>query len=204
MDKVPQRTNRGNRSANRYTGGRPRRWRVLKLHEADAQLLESVLEGLDLADALRRIAAAAELAALAAELHARAAAMQREVARPPTERVSTQRGQQNKGGRPSTFWVQVLRRARPGDADNIVVRLSTSLYYAAGSPERLDVQRLDGRLVLIPARGDHGYKVMVNAGGIRIAAAGSRDLLPPDDGKYAATINAAGDIEVGAPTPSLQ
>ena len=146
--------------------------------------------------------AAAEMAALAADLHARAAAMQREVARPPTERVSTQRGQQNKGGRPSTFWVQVLRRARPGDADNIVVRLSTSLYYAAGSPERLDVQTFEGRLVLIPARGDHGYKVMVNAGGIRIAAAGSRDLLPPDDGKYAATINAAGDIEVGALLPN--
>lgn len=59
MSNVPQRTNTGNRTANRYTGGRPRTWRTLKLHEADAQLLESVLEGLDLADALRRIAAAA-------------------------------------------------------------------------------------------------------------------------------------------------
>ena len=57
MSNVPQRTNTGNRTANRYTGGRPRTWRTLKLHEADAQLLESVLEGLDLADALRRIAA---------------------------------------------------------------------------------------------------------------------------------------------------
>ena len=44
---------------------------------------------------------------------------------------------------------------------------------------------------------------MVNAGGVRLAASGSRAILPPD-GKYAATVNDAGEIEVGAPIPSLQ
>lgn len=146
--------------------------------------------------------AAAELGELAGELHARAKAMQREVARPPAERISTQRGQVSKGGRPSTFWVQVLRRKRANiAADNITVRLSTSLYYAAQA-ERYRIRRERDVLKIIPTQRG-GMKVMVNAGGVRLAASGSRAILPPD-GKYAATINAAGEIEVGAPIPSLQ
>lgn len=136
---------------------------------------------------------AADLRELAAELDARAAAQQRQLGRPPAARVAPRSG---KGGRPSTPWVQVFRRIRPGEAEYLVVRLSVSLYYAAGSPERLDVQRVGGELRLIPAHGDHGYKVMVNAGGIRIAAAGSRDVIALEDGKYAAQIR-AGAIVVG-------
>jgi hypothetical protein len=57
-------------------------------------------------------------------------------------------------------------------------------------------------LKIIPTK-RNGMKVMVNAGGVRLAASGSRAILPPD-GKYAATVNDAGEIEVGAPIPSLQ
>jgi hypothetical protein len=59
VSKLPQRTNRGNRSPHRYTGGRPRQWRPLRLAEADAVLLESVVGDLALDTALQRIAAAA-------------------------------------------------------------------------------------------------------------------------------------------------
>ena len=138
-------------------------------------------------------ALAVELERIAALCRQYADARERQQAKPPRERLSGG----GKGGRPSQPWIQVLARPRPGMAENLVIRLSTSLYYAAGSPERLDVQRVDGRLVLIPARGDHGYKVMVNAGGIRIAAAGSRDVVRLEEGKYAAEMR-AGVIEVGA------
>jgi len=53
------RSNRGNRTARRYTGGRPRAWRQVRLAEPDAQLLDAVLAGLPIDDALRRLAASA-------------------------------------------------------------------------------------------------------------------------------------------------
>lgn len=68
--KIPQRTNKGNRSANRYTGGAPRKWRPVRLSEADAQLIDQATGGLDIDEALRRLAAsaAADPAALRAAL----------------------------------------------------------------------------------------------------------------------------------------
>lgn len=57
--RVPQRTNTGNRSARRYTGGPPRRWRPVRLAEPDAQSLDGVLGGVAIDEALRRVAAAA-------------------------------------------------------------------------------------------------------------------------------------------------
>lgn len=39
--------------------GRPRKWRPVRLAEADAELLDTVLGGLSVDDALRRIAASA-------------------------------------------------------------------------------------------------------------------------------------------------
>jgi hypothetical protein len=141
-----------------------------------------------------RIKIAETFESLAAQQRALADAQQRELTRPPDKRLAPKRGA---GGRPSAPWVEVLRRPRRGDADLLVVRLSTSLYYAAGSPARLDVQRVAGELLLRAARGDAGYKVMVNRGGIRIAASGSRDVIGLEDGKYAAEIR-AGAIVVGA------
>ncbi len=43
--------------------GRPRKWRPVRLAESDAQLLDAVLGGLSVDEALRRIAAAAAAAA---------------------------------------------------------------------------------------------------------------------------------------------
>jgi len=139
-------------------------------------------------------ALASELERIAAMLRQYAEAQQRQQAKAPAARVRT-----GKGGRPSRPWIEVQYRVR-GNAgmDMLMIRLSTSLYYAAGSPERLDVQRVGGELRLIPARGDHGYKAMVNAGGIRINASGARDIIGLEAGKYAAELR-AGTIVVGGP-----
>lgn len=64
--KIPQRTNSGNRTGNRYTGGAPRKWRRVRLLEVDAAALDLVVNGLSIDDALRRIAAAAAADAEAA------------------------------------------------------------------------------------------------------------------------------------------
>lgn len=147
--------------------------------------------------AAQREALAAELERIAGVIRATAAAMRRQQARPPESRATPR---QSKGGRPSTPWIEVQQRARPGAAESLLIRLSTSIYYAAGSPERLDVQRVDNELRLIPARGDVGYKAMVNAGGIRINVSGARDVVALDIGKYAAEWR-GGAIVVGAREP---
>lgn len=153
-----------------------------------------------LAPAIRAAKTPAQMEALAAELERIAAltrqvaqAKRRQEARPPAERVTPRRGT---GGRPSTPWVRVERAARKtADADTIFVKLSRRLYYDAGRPERLDPQRIDGRLVLAIVSGYAGYKVIVDVGGVRINASGARDILP-DDGRYAAEIR-GGAIVVG-------
>lgn len=57
--KIPQRTNSGNRTGNRYTGGAPRKWRRVRLLKVDAAALDLVVGGLSIDEALRRIAASA-------------------------------------------------------------------------------------------------------------------------------------------------
>ncbi len=137
-------------------------------------------------------ALASELERIAALVRGYADAKDRQQAKPPSQRVKT-----GVGGRPSTPWVQIYRRARSkGDADEVYIRFSTSLYYSVKSPERLDVQRLGGALNFIPSRGDVGYKVLVNTGGIRINASGARDIIP-EDGKYAVEVK-IGVIVLGA------
>jgi len=157
-----------------------------------------------LAPALVAARTPAQMEALAAELERIAAltrrvaeAQRRQQARPPAERVGPRTG---KGGRPSAPWVRIERTYREGvNADTLFVKLSRALYYAAGQPERLDPQRVGGRLILVIAGGDAGYKVIVDVGGIRINASGARDLLP-DDGRYAVAIE-AGAIVVGERLP---
>lgn len=134
----------------------------------------------------------AQMEALAAELE-RIAALTRRVA----ERVSPRKG---KGGRPSVPWVHIYTYQRAGKSEpDIFVKLSRALFYAAGNPARLDPQRVGGRLVLVLASGDAGYKVIVDVGGVRINASGSRDLLP-EPGRYAVAIE-AGAIVVGERLP---
>lgn len=57
--RTPQRTNSGNRTENRYSGGAPRKWRPVRLLEADAELLDAVIGDLGVDEALRRLAASA-------------------------------------------------------------------------------------------------------------------------------------------------
>lgn len=139
--------------------------------------------------ARRRLAA--QLRALADEQERLADAQQRERAKPPAARMKSRAG-----GRPSAAWIRVERAARRS-LPELRILLSRALYYAAGRPERLDVQRIGVQLRLIPARGDAGYAVVVNAGGVRINASGARDLIAQDDGRYAAELS-AGAIVVGA------
>ena len=140
---------------------------------------------------------AAELERIAALTRRVAEAQRRQVARPPAERVSPRKGT---GGRPSAPWIRIEQtyRARV-HADTLFIKLSRSLYYAAGRPARLDPQRVGGRLILAIVAGDAGYKVIVDVGGIRINASGARDILP-EPGRYAVAIE-AGAIVVGERLP---
>lgn len=140
-------------------------------------------------------ALASELERIAALTRATAAALRRQEKRPPVERVGPRVG---KGGRPSSLWVRIEREEREkAQADTVRVKLSRRLYYDAGRPDRLDVQKLDGRIVLVPVSGDAGYKVTVNVGRISINASGARDLLEALEGKHAAEVR-DGAIVVGA------
>lgn len=179
-------------STTRRSGGQRRRRR----HPIpnDPQIL--------LSPALRAARTPAQMEALAAELEriaaltrATAAALRRQEKRPPRERVGPRR---SAGGRPSTLWVRVEREAREkAQADTVRLKLSRALFYAAGRPDRLDVQRLDGRIILVPVGGDAGYKLNVNVGVISLNASGARDLLGDlADGRYAVEVS-AGSIVVG-------
>lgn len=134
----------------------------------------------------QRRALADELAALADQQRDLAEAEQRQLAKPPAQRLTAGRG-----GRPSLPWVDILREERRDrEADRVFVRLSTKLYQELGSPARIDVQRVGGLVALIAipdAQSTAGYKVMVNVGGVRINASGARDILP-DAGKYVVTV----------------
>jgi len=164
--------------------------------------------------AAKRRRLAEQLRALADEQERLAGAEARQQTKPPALRVSGIRSQVSgeetpapgtrypapdtrKGGRPSSMWVKIERRTRRiGEADELRVKLSRKLYYEAGRPERLDVQRIGGELLLIPSRGDAGYAVVANQGGVWINASGARDIIAESDGRYAAAVQ-AGRIVVG-------
>lgn len=144
---------------------------------------------------------AAALRSLADTLDALADAQQRDIARPREQRVApTQRQGSAKGGRPSVPFVVILRRERKGIAANEVrIKFSRALYDQLGTPQRIDVQRIDNRLTFVPLfRGDSGYKVIVNIGGSSINASGARDIISEADGKYHVTISSA-DVQLGDP-----
>lgn len=137
---------------------------------------------------------AALLRSLADEQERLAEAEARQQTRPSGERLS----RRHAGGRPSSPWIRIERSARRGGmADEVRIKLSRALYYAAARPERLDVQRVGGVLLLIPARGDAGYRLNVSSSYAGINASGARDLLDGmEDGRYGAVV-VGGRIEVG-------
>lgn len=139
----------------------------------------------------KRRSLAAVLRQLATEQEQIAEAESRQQARPAAERVTTRKPKAGPGRAPSRF-VRIERQAPYGSGrtlERLIVYVGRGLYYEAGSPKRLDVQSLDGRLILSVAEGDRGYAVRAGKGMPRFFADGSRDLLEGmDDGRYAATV----------------
>lgn len=106
----------------------------------------------------------------------------RDARRPAAQRVAPKAG---RGGRPSTPWLRVEERQRAqGEATELRLKLSRALYDVIGTPERIDVQRVSGELLLAPAQGSDGYAVVANVGGVWINASGSRDVVRLANGKY--------------------
>lgn len=71
-----------------------------------------------------------------------------------------------------------------------------ALWYAVGSPARLDLERLGDRLTLRPATGDRGLAFAAGKGMPRAFVDGWADVLRLDDGRYQATVE-GGAIVVG-------
>ena len=113
----------------------------------------------------------AQLDALAADLAAIAAELQ--------SRAEAQRRQQ----------------ARPA-AERLHMYVGRGLWYAIGSPARLDLQRVGGQLVLRPASGDAGLAFQAGKGIPRAFVDGWADLLGMDDGRYEGRVD-GGAIVIG-------
>ena len=145
--------------------------------------------------ARQREALAAELERIAAFIRATAQAQRRQQTRPSGERAAPRKATAGPGRRPSRF-VRIAREDH-GGRERVHLYVGRGLYYDLGSPARLDVQRLAGRVVLSSAAGDAGYAVMVGGGMPRFFADGARDLLADlEDGRYAGEVR-AGRIEIG-------
>lgn len=147
----------------------------------------------------QRRSLAAVLRTLAEEQERLADALEREQARPGQKRLTTRKPQAGPGRAPSRF-VRIERQAPYGPGrtqERLIVHVGRGLYYDAGSPARLDAQRLGGQLVLLPASGDVGFAVRAGKGMPRFFADGARDLFDDlADGRYTAVI-VGGRIEVG-------
>jgi len=142
---------------------------------------------------------ATELRQLADEQEQIAAAEQRQLARPGAERATPRKRQAGPGRAPSMFVRIVYEPWGKDGRDRLRIYVGRGLWYALGSPLRLDVQRLAGRIELRPATGDAGYAVMVGKAMPRFFADGARDLLGDlMDGRYAGEVR-GGAIVVGEP-----
>ena len=128
---------------------------------------------------------------VASELRAIAEAMRRERQRPPTDRVSPRAVHAGPGVRPSAF-VRISRTDRPGRTRLFVGR---ALWYALGSPTRLDVQRWGAQVVLVPVAETGGYAV--NSSAMPSMWCDSADDLLPADGRYEAEVQ-GGVLVLGA------
>lgn len=144
----------------------------------------------------QRRALAAELRALADEQERLADAERRELTKPAAKRLAPKHGA---GGRPSTPFITIrIRDRKDATANEIQIRFSQALYTLMRRPPRIDVQSIGGKLVCVPVvRGDAGYSVTVNIGGIFINASGARDLIHLGAGKYHVAVDARGVVTVG-------
>ena len=137
------------------------------------------------------------LEALAREQRQIASAERRQHGRPAAERATPRSGRAGPGRRPARF-IRIEREERAG-RERLIVHIGRGLYYDLGSPARLDLQRLAGRIELRPATGDVGYALNVSKGMPRFYADGARELLEDlRGGRYVAEVQ-GGAIVVGPP-----
>lgn len=158
-------------------------------------------------DALRGLLAAArtpaQMEALATELERiaaltrdLAAAKRRQQTRPAAARATPRDAHAGPGRAPAMFvrlsWEPWGREGR----ERPRLYVGRGLWYAIGSPARMDLQRVGGRLELRPAPGDAGLAFTAGKGMPRAFVDGWADILRLDPGRYAAEV-AGGAIVIG-------
>jgi hypothetical protein len=143
---------------------------------------------------------AAHLRELADQQEQLAEATERDARRPADKRISRviRSSQAGPGAPPGGFLRLERARWSSEQTERLIVHIGRSVYYAIGSPPRLDVQRIGERLALVPARGEDGFKVTVRANVMpRMVCTSAADLLELESGRYEAVIE-AGVVYFGA------
>ena len=139
---------------------------------------------------------AGDLTEIAAELRERAAAQRRQQARPAAERVITRKPKAGPGRAPAAFIRLAHEPWGKEGRDRLHMYVGRGLWYAIGSPARLDLQRVGGQLVLRPAAGDTGLAFHAGKGIPRAFVDGWADLLRLEDGRYEGRVE-GGAIMIG-------
>ena len=139
---------------------------------------------------------ASDLADLATELRERAAAQRRQQTRPAAQRVATRKPKAGPGRAPSNFVRLAHEPWGKEGRDRLHMYVGRGLWYAIGSPARLDLQRVGGHLILRPASGDAGLAFHAGKGIPRAFVDGWADLLRLEDGRYEGRVE-GGAIVIG-------
>lgn len=142
-------------------------------------------------------ALAAELETIAAELRSRADAQRRQQARPARQRAGPRKPHAGPGRAPATFIRMTIEPWGRDGRPRLRIYVGRGLWYALGSPTRLDAQRIGGRLELRAASGDAGLAFQAGKGMPRAFCDGWADILRLEPGRYAAAV-IGGAIVVGA------
>ena len=141
---------------------------------------------------------ALELRQLADELDERAAALRRQDAKPSAERATPRKRHAGPGRAPSAF-VRVAHEPWGRDGrPRLRLYVGRALWYAIGSPARMDLQHIAGRIELRAASGDAGMAFLAGKGMPRAFVDGWADVLRLEPGRYAAEV-VGGAIVIGAP-----
>jgi len=143
-------------------------------------------------------ALAAELETIAAELRSRADAQRRQQARPAAERVTTRKPHAGPGRAPSAFVRMAVEPWGRDGRPRLRLYVGRALWYAIGSPARMDAQRVGGRIELRATSGDAGLAFQAGKGMPRAFCDGWADVLRLEPGRYAAEV-VGGAIVIGAP-----
>lgn len=139
---------------------------------------------------------ATELDTIAAELRERAEAQRRQQTRPAAERATPRKPQAGPGRAPSNV-IRIVHEPWGRDGRlRLRLYVGRALWYAIGSPGRVDLQRVGSRLELRSASGEQGLAVVAGKGMPRLFCDGWADLLRLEDGRYEGRVE-GGTIVVG-------